>query len=891
MSAHEELIKAGSFDEKFKNALRDYYSYGFRHLYEAGKSRNTAEADWRRLSNLLEDYFEWSEEKGKPRFMTCASREMAENPFHRLYRFCRYNLRDPLALFSALFALSPRVNLRDGMESLNLWKEIVKDTSESGTIENRITGLTLNELSGNSLSTAELLCFFPDGQKIFRGENTSLQRKLEEWKDMDLVRECSVRKEGRKKAHHRWELRENYLADVIRAGTAVNPDFAIHFQNALQFFSRTLPFGETGSFLLRRLGNADSGFFRIKHDYFSKSLNDYHRIDLLAAMEKKRFCLLTIRDPFTGMIREIPGLPLEFRESLANGREYVVIYHPFAREAAPVRLEFLESVELLYGNCLAAGPRVITPEEPYIREDLERASEALRKVWGFAAPGDVSRPPESRTVSFSVRMDRAEEPYILRRMARERRIGNIRVGRGEISFSAKVLDAEEMGPWIRTFYGRVIPPEETEGTESFPESFLKKDPERILKAFTGGEEAGEPGEEDLLSKWVLPDGVSYRTQPSVSHHQIFHEFFSVYYAGIADALLAVFRDEKKEYYTAAEIRQIVSAEIRGRRKEAGRRTVTLLCEELTDILTAGDNPFTLAGWVNPAGRFSSEKPKGNAPVRAYRPKFLAEPEFRDKCRAWLDILPLTRAEGRFLRTMLREAKISLFLDEAEVEALKSALPGEWKAFPLERFLLPDRDRVSAKKRQNRQPVIRLLQEAFRADREVSLRYITARGKHISGKFCPVVLEYSRKDDIFRLYAWSGRDDKIYILNTEKIEEITMTENTFSRQSAAEKLRRYRRENECTAEFSFPGEEGLADRLLTEFSPWKKSCVYDPKSGRYRLKIWYEKQDEKEMGIRVLGYGSRIRPEDEKHVLYRENLQKLEKQAEISRYYLDGDLPR
>ena len=30
MASHEELIKAGSFDDKFKNALRDYYTYGFK---------------------------------------------------------------------------------------------------------------------------------------------------------------------------------------------------------------------------------------------------------------------------------------------------------------------------------------------------------------------------------------------------------------------------------------------------------------------------------------------------------------------------------------------------------------------------------------------------------------------------------------------------------------------------------------------------------------------------------------------------------------------------------------------------------------------------------------------------------------------------------------------
>lgn len=32
MATHKELITSGKFDEKFKRALLDYYSYGFKNL-------------------------------------------------------------------------------------------------------------------------------------------------------------------------------------------------------------------------------------------------------------------------------------------------------------------------------------------------------------------------------------------------------------------------------------------------------------------------------------------------------------------------------------------------------------------------------------------------------------------------------------------------------------------------------------------------------------------------------------------------------------------------------------------------------------------------------------------------------------------------------------------
>ena len=129
MASHEELIKAGSFDDKFKNALRDYYTYGFKTYNdlqsknEKGKlepSTSTINADWVRLNNILFDYFEWSVDKNQVFFMSTDSQSMSINPFHRIYRFCRYNERDPKTFFNTIFALSPNVSLAHGTESLDL---------------------------------------------------------------------------------------------------------------------------------------------------------------------------------------------------------------------------------------------------------------------------------------------------------------------------------------------------------------------------------------------------------------------------------------------------------------------------------------------------------------------------------------------------------------------------------------------------------------------------------------------------------------------------------------------------------------------------------------------------------------------------------------------------
>ena len=47
MASHEELIKAGSFDDKFKNALRDYYTSDSKHMMIY--SQKTKKENWNRL--------------------------------------------------------------------------------------------------------------------------------------------------------------------------------------------------------------------------------------------------------------------------------------------------------------------------------------------------------------------------------------------------------------------------------------------------------------------------------------------------------------------------------------------------------------------------------------------------------------------------------------------------------------------------------------------------------------------------------------------------------------------------------------------------------------------------------------------------------------------------
>lgn len=122
MATHKELITAGKFDEKFKRALLDYYSYGFKCLDSFDvKKHQTISEDWLRLNRIIADYMKWSEDRSDVMFASEDSQSMDSNPFHRIYRFCKYNpLTYPAYFLHTMVALSKSFQLRGGVDALGL---------------------------------------------------------------------------------------------------------------------------------------------------------------------------------------------------------------------------------------------------------------------------------------------------------------------------------------------------------------------------------------------------------------------------------------------------------------------------------------------------------------------------------------------------------------------------------------------------------------------------------------------------------------------------------------------------------------------------------------------------------------------------------------------------
>ena len=100
------------------------------------------------------------------------------------------------------------------------------------------------------------------------------------------------------------------------------------------------------------------------------------------------------------------------------------------------------------------------------------------------------------------------------------------------------------------------------------------------------------------------------------------------------------------------------------------------------------------------------------------------------------------------------------------------------------------------------------------------------------------------------------------------------------QDAAAQLAALRQAEWQEVTVQFADVRNLADRILTEFSPWQKRCSFDAEAGRYTLTLAYQQRDVWDITVRLMGYGAGIRFADPEHEIAREVARRVREQARL-----------
>lgn len=880
MAVHKELITSGKFDEKFKRALLDYYSYGFKNLgsFDA-KKRQTLSEDWMRLNRVLTDYLEWSDNPGEIMFASADSQTMEENPFHRVYRFCKYKpVTYPAYFLHTMAALSRDISLRGGVDSLGL------DEGRRMHIEDLVAG-------HGRFKTSDLICFYTRELAAAGGDdrNKTPNNRLDDLAQIGLVRcEQGDGERGGKGDRH-WSLPGLTLKKVLEAGGHIDVGFERHLRSALDFFSKYYLFGEVGTYLLDRMGDETISPFRFKHEYFMQSLNDFNLIDLLHAIENGKWCRIKYTHGTAGFKTELLCYPLEIRVSNMRGREYLMYYEPFRRSYTALRLEFIDAVEYYGGKEIKSvlSQTGYHPSSESIDSDIANIRQSLKYSWGVSTTGitdgnavSVARP---RSVSMQIAYDRESEYYIADRLTRECRSGIVPEPDDDpyLRFSVGVSDETELRPWLRSFYSRII---SCDGMDSDRFS-LESDVGKILDSLQ--EDLPIPprmyGQQAQPSWWSIPDPVKEKLENGVKareHDLLFNEAFGIYYYIIADVFTSLSSSGGDVSYSEPEIDRIIRESFSRYYLKIGQETEALLPDEIKELLFSCGFMEERTKTVSKGGSGGFFRQSGEK-VKSYVSRYQCSPDLK----LYKDVVPLSLFELRWMRTILDDAKLQLFLSKDEIKELRRLFQ-EYapytKPLPMDKIVFFDRFHFSEKNMDREAAVLTTLLNGIYDQKTIRVKYHTACGKVKTGEFKPIIIEFSKRNNRFQGFFQECGSDRICAMDLSGIETVKESDTSFDHAATEMALMDFREDNMTSVEVEFYNVKNTVDRLLTEFSPWKKRCLYDAEADRYKLTVFYQEQDEADLVVRLLGYGADLHYVDREHAICREVRSRVERQMELIR---------
>lgn len=203
-------------------------------------------------------------------------------------------------------------------------------------------------------------------------------------------------------------------------------------------------------------------------------------------------------------------------------------------------------------------------------------------------------------------------------------------------------------------------------------------------------------------------------------------------------------------------------------------------------------------------------------------------------------MPLTDLQKRWLKALLNDPRIRLF--DPPMEGLEDVQP----LYPADAFVYYDRY-------QDGDPFtdpgyikrFRCILSAIRHKRWLRVRFTGGKGMPHTLKCIPHKLEYSAKDDKFRLICSAGQDSQS--INLARITDCVLlqpyTDAEYRPQTTKQRI----------LVMELKDERNALERVLLHFSHLNRQTERTGED-TYRVTLFYEQQDEAELLIRVLSFG-------------------------------------
>ena len=216
-------------------------------------------------------------------------------------------------------------------------------------------------------------------------------------------------------------------------------------------------------------------------------------------------------------------------------------------------------------------------------------------------------------------------------------------------------------------------------------------------------------------------------------------------------------------------------------------------------------------------------------------------------------MPLSVLQKRWLKALCNDKRIRLFVSDEVLERLKNQLQDVEALFNENDYYLYD-------KYSDGDPYddpdyiknFRTVLEAIHQKKTISVEYTGRFGQQKRFNCAPYKIEYSEKDDKFRLI--SKVKNRHSILNIARINSCELTENSNVDDISEEDLPENRRTSVILEIYD---ERKAMERVMLAFAHFEKSAV-QISDDVYRLTLNYDSFDETELVVRVLSFGPMVK---------------------------------
>ena len=216
-------------------------------------------------------------------------------------------------------------------------------------------------------------------------------------------------------------------------------------------------------------------------------------------------------------------------------------------------------------------------------------------------------------------------------------------------------------------------------------------------------------------------------------------------------------------------------------------------------------------------------------------------------------MPLSILQKRWLKALCNDKRIKLFVDDEVLAKLKLQLRDVEPLFTENDYYLYDKysdgdpyDYSEYVKN------FRTVLEAIHQKKTISVEYTGRFGQQKRFNCAPYKIEYSEKDDKFRLI--SKVINRHSILMIARINSCELTENSKVDDISEEDLPENRR---TSVTLEIYDERKAMERVMLAFAHFEKSAV-QISDDVYRLTLNYDSFDETELVVRVLSFGPMVK---------------------------------